>query len=262
VEYGVASGTLSFNENKSGSKFPPPVEIPNVPGKMSQFKKLLALRESCLKGDGGELVLVRRAGERTPGEALPGRRRGIKPAPDPVPPVEIVIDAEKLSRLREETESLSQRLAGIFERDAPQEPAKPEPAALNEKNRRRSGDTDAAALSDLPFPPAALNRLDPKHVPVLRELLDREARSRDPWSAEEWATLARRHGFMPNALMEDLNTWGEEALGDLLVFDDDGPILNRDVLTALHNEHGALYVCGFTPDAFTKSPSFGKLTAK
>ncbi|MDR3231354.1 MAG: TerB N-terminal domain-containing protein, partial [Synergistaceae bacterium] len=114
VEYGVASGTLSFDGR---SKSPLPVEIPNVLGKMSQFKKLLAIREFCLKGDEGELVLTRRAGERVPGEALPRRGRGkAKPAP-PQPPVEIVIDAERLARLREETESLSLRLAGIFEQD-------------------------------------------------------------------------------------------------------------------------------------------------
>ncbi|MDR3229834.1 MAG: hypothetical protein LBT65_00185, partial [Synergistaceae bacterium] len=130
-------------------------------------------------------------------------------------------------------------LAGIFEQDELRdEPTKP--VAGDTKDRKGESATEAAdpsdspssdlPFSDLPFSAAALKRLDPKYAPVLYALLEREGRNAEPWSREEWSALARRHGFMPNALIEELNTWGEEALGDFLLFDDDdGPVLNRDV---------------------------------
>ncbi|MDR1873395.1 MAG: hypothetical protein LBQ90_00065, partial [Synergistaceae bacterium] len=85
----------------------------------------------------------------------------------------------------------------------------------DEKNQGRGQENNP-----LPFPGEAVNRLHPKYRAVLRALPERGT-----WSADEWSALARRHGFMPNALLEELNTWGEETLGDFLLLDEDGDLV-------------------------------------
>ncbi|MDR1875569.1 MAG: TerB N-terminal domain-containing protein, partial [Synergistaceae bacterium] len=160
VEYGTASATLSFGSRGSS---PPPAGIPNVLGKMSQFKKLRALLDSCTEGGDAEdeLVLVRR-GEKRPGEPLPGRRKTAPPA-EPAASAEIVIDRDRLARLRKETESVARQLAGILDREEP-----PAPVPRDEKNQGRGQENNP-----LPFPGEAVNRLHPKYRAVLRALPER-----------------------------------------------------------------------------------------
>lgn len=213
VEYSVASGTLSFGER---GKSPPSADIPNVLGKMSQFRKLREIWTTCLENEDGDLVLVRRAGERTPGEPLPRRRRRGKETPPKVEPIEIVIDMDRVERLRAETENVARKLAAVFGQDEPVPATEAGPVAKKQ----------IPVPSDLPFAEEPLRVLDPKYLPVLREVLVRNA-----WSVDEWAALSRRHGFMPNALLEALNTWGEEALGDFLLLEEGGGLIpNEDVV--------------------------------
>ncbi|MDR1732854.1 MAG: TerB N-terminal domain-containing protein [Synergistaceae bacterium] len=230
VEYGAASATLSF---EGGEKSPPPVPIANVLGKMSQFKELLALRKTCLQEDKDELVPVRRTnvdgGAKISGEPLPPRkrrRRRIKTSLPPTPPrpPEILIDMEKLVRLRQETESVNRRLEEIFNKEETDER---NTAVISEKAIQ---DREVGSFDPLPFSEEALNCLDPQYIPVLSELLRRTSQS-----AGSWGELARRYGFMPNALLDALNLWGEEALGDFLLLDEgEGPVLNPDVVKSHH----------------------------
>ncbi len=217
VEYTAASATLSFGK---WGRSPPPVEIPNVLGKMSQFRKLREIWATCPENGDGDLVLVRRAEERMPGEALPrrGRRRRETPpkAGGAGKAAEIVIDMDRVERLRAETEGVVRKLAAVFGQEEPTVVAESPP----------SGGNRISIPSVFSFAEEALRALDPKYLPVLREVLGRSA-----WSADEWAALSRRCGFMPNALLEALNTWGDETLGDFLLLEEGGALIpNEDVV--------------------------------
>jgi hypothetical protein len=60
--------------------------------------------------------------------------------------------------------------------------------------------------------------LDLRFHTALAELL-----TRDTWERDNFDALARRFGLMPNGLLESVNTWSDEHLGDFLI-EDDKPI--------------------------------------
>jgi hypothetical protein len=225
VEYSVASGTLSFSKNaKSPLKSPPPAVVPNVLGRRSQFKKLQALYDTCIgelaaskgRSPSGELVVVRPGGKRTPGEPLPL----------------VHIDMGRVAALKEETEALTRELAAVFD---PEEEEEEE--AAGGLHRAEADLNDAAEgmereMERFPFSGAVMAELDSRYWACVPSLLGQAE-----WTKEGLSSLARRHGLMPNAMMEAVNTWSAEALGDFLLLEKDGVwTLNRDFAEDKHQQ--------------------------
>jgi hypothetical protein len=202
VVYSIASGTLEF---AGGLRSPEPALIPDVLAKTSQFKGLRAIWDSLTPQESAdELVVARAAGEKKTGEPLPLVR----------------IDMNRVAALREETETLTRELAAILGADDPAEdvPSSRPPELVKPA-------ADAPEPPPLPFPQEALRALDSKYWPCLPQLLQRTA-----WNRKELSALARRHGLMPNAMLEDLNAWGMDELGDFLLLEEnEGWLLNREL---------------------------------
>jgi hypothetical protein len=214
AEYSVASGTLSFS---NGAKSPPPVAVPNVLGKASQFKKLQTLYDACIeelaaskgRNVSDELVVARPGGGKIPGEPLPLVR----------------IDMNKVAALKEETEALTRDLAAIFDLgEADSREADSREAAEPELHRTKTVPEDFL-LESLPFPKEIVEELDRRYWPCVSSLLRQAV-----WDKESLSSLARRHALMPNAMLEAVNTWSDETLGDFLLLEEgDVWILNLDL---------------------------------
>jgi hypothetical protein len=230
VAYSIASGALSLTQNIKSAKSPEPAVIPNVVGKGSQFRKLRAFYDACVAeyvyfsddfSDGP--IVIRPARKRPPGEPLPL----------------IHIDMEKVEALQKETEILTKELAAVFESnfESHSEPKKvldspPRQLAVSEcgeetEETEKSPEAKFASLPfSLPFEEKALRSLPRRCWSCVEALL-----ARGEWSKEEFADLARQHQSMPNALLEDVNTWSIETLGDFLLLEDEGGwIVNRDLV--------------------------------
>jgi hypothetical protein len=54
--------------------------------------------------------------------------------------------------------------------------------------------------------------LDTNLHPILEQLV-----TRVEWSSTQVRELARQHRMMPNAILEGINSWSEEAAGDVLL---------------------------------------------
>jgi hypothetical protein len=207
VSYIAVSGTLAFG---GLLKSPPPVPVPDVLGKISQFKDLRSLLEGSgregpktleppegvfgglaqspgavvLKGGGGDEFVVARP-------AIPGG--GSEPLPL------VPVDMERVAALREETEALARDLDAVFSDEA-------------EPDERDAG-------PERPEEPEGRCR---EFVPLLLR--------RASWSRADFSALARSLGVMPNALLEDVNTWSEAVWGDFLLLEDgDGWRVNADL---------------------------------
>jgi uncharacterized tellurite resistance protein B-like protein len=79
----------------------------------------------------------------------------------------------------------------------------------------------------LALPAATLNALDGRFHPVLFQLAGRDA-----WTRAEFDALAREHRLMPHGVMDTLNEWADEHLGDFLLEGDDSITVHRQLLTS------------------------------
>jgi hypothetical protein len=230
ITYSVASGTASS---------PGPAIVPNVFGKQGKtpsFKKLRALYEACAGECSGLSGDAEGAGAGNDDGPVVVRSRGKRPPGEPLPL--IPIDMEKVEALKEETEILTKELADIFEsEDACDLPPCRRAVSENGKEKEVASETELAVLpfetlpiEALPFEEEALRSLPRRCRTCVGELLERTE-----WNKEEFADLSRRHDLMPNALLEDLNAWSIETLGDLLLLEGKGGwTVNRE-LTVLKN---------------------------
>jgi hypothetical protein len=197
AEYSVASGTLSL---PNGVKSPPPVTVPNVLGRVSQFEKLQNLYDTCIeelaaskgRSPSDELVVARPAGRKTSGERLPL----------------VHIDMDRVAALKEETETLTRELAAVFE---PEETTAQSGLARTRAIPKDVEEKEEKEAELLPFPKEITEELDRRYWPCVSSLLQRAE-----WSKEDLSSLARRHVLMPNAMLEAVNTWSAETLGDFL----------------------------------------------
>ena len=82
------------------------------------------------------------------------------------------------------------------------------------------GTEDAAASSNPLFA-----NLDSKYHAALEELL-----SREEWPENEFNTLARRHRLMPSGMLDTINAWSDENLGDFLIEEEDSFKINKHLL--------------------------------
>ena len=77
--------------------------------------------------------------------------------------------------------------------------------------------------SDEQFP-----ELEKKYHQVLAELLIIEE-----WNRKEFHELVKKHGLMPASVVEVVNTWSDEHLGDFLIIEGTNIRVNKDLLETL-----------------------------
>jgi hypothetical protein len=81
--------------------------------------------------------------------------------------------------------------------------------------------------ANLPFSDEQLATLNMQYYAPLAELLTRQV-----WSSEELAILAKRHKIMPSGMVDAINTWADGTLGDILVEDGSEYKINLSLVEA------------------------------
>lgn len=178
-----------------------------------------ALVESGARLADDELVEVAR--ERRPttdGESIP---RPGAPAKSPGP----TLDQVRIAALLSDSHEVTKMLAGIFADDEEPEPdtkSRPVPQA----SAAAPPATEPVQPADLPGGLAKhVDALDARYRGILAELITREE-----WSAAELRQMSTRSRLMPNAILEAINTWSDECLGDFLIEEADGWRIRREML--------------------------------
>lgn len=149
---------------------------------------------------------ISRTGEKIPDKISPG----------------ITIDEMKLRQKIQETNDVKTILGEIFK----QEQEDTEFKNLLESDMIGSTTVIPTSFSDntLPFSVESIMTLDQRYVPVLHEIMKSEEIDRD-----EFTNLVRNHNLMPEAVLDTINTWADEELGDFLLIEDNNVIrINHD----------------------------------
>ena len=79
--------------------------------------------------------------------------------------------------------------------------------------------------------PTGIPGLDSRHESFLRGIV-----AKDRWAEDELAALARQARLMQGGALETLNEWSFACYGDALIEEDDGYILNPDIVARLRKE--------------------------
>ena len=146
--------------------------------------------------EGDQPIVVDQGSAGRPGEAIPR------------PPGAFRLDQSAIAALIEETEQVRGMLAEVF---AGEEDEAPAPSIASRPSAAEPVAPGAESENQPEFP-----GLEAGLAPVLQELL-----TKPTWTTAEAHGLARRFRLMPNAVVERLNSWSEENLGDLLIEEQD-----------------------------------------
>lgn len=130
------------------------------------------------------------------------------------------LDQAAIDAIVADTKDVAAILAEVFEQgdEEPLSDRSPPGSDGATPNRR----VEAAAVV-----PAWAATLDVRYFGALEELLRKEA-----WTAEEVRALAGRHRLMPAAIVDTINSWSDEALGDFIIEDVGEWKVNRDLVKA------------------------------
>jgi len=142
--------------------------------------------------------------------------------PDKLPQNVITIDEMKLRQKIQETNDVKIILGEIF---------KQEQEETDIKNLVGSEVKDITFIpptgipdNTLPFSDESITSLDQRYIPVLNDIL-----KSDEIDKEAFTDLVRNHNLMPDAVLDTINAWADEELGDFLLIEDNNVIrINRD----------------------------------
>jgi hypothetical protein len=132
----------------------------------------------------------------------------------------------RIAALLSDSHEVTSMLAGIFADD--EEPAEPDTKSRPVPQSSTAAPTDAEPVqpADLPgWLAKHVEALDARYRGILAELITREE-----WSAAELRQISARSRLMPNAILEAINTWSDECLGDFLIEEADGWRIRREML--------------------------------
>jgi uncharacterized membrane protein YebE (DUF533 family) len=149
-------------------------------------------------------------GERIPSRDIAASERGLK------------LNQDLINRILGETASVATMIGAAMgeleaasEEEAVEDPPaiEPEAAPSDSEGEAETGRVYAG--------------LDPRYHSALTELI-----TRNEWSASEFDSLARRHGLMPAAMVEFINSWTDERYGDFLIEEGDPYLIQVELLEA------------------------------
>jgi uncharacterized tellurite resistance protein B-like protein len=143
------------------------------------------------------------------GEALP-----------PISPevTKVIIDPEKVKVTIRNTEEVQKVLVLVFNEDEPDPCEVVEPGLSYEITLEKSDNGFDIQL--LPFPQTSIVKLESRYYPILYEILKLNNLNMD-----EFDKIVRNFGCMPQATVQEINTWSDEEFGDFLLEDNNGTII-------------------------------------
>lgn len=140
--------------------------------------------------------------------------------------VDITINTEALRRIMTETAEVS-RILGKALCETESE-IKASDAFAKEDAPSTPEVATSAIDSNLPFSNEQLAALDKRYHVPLAEILKEQA-----WSSEDLTQLAKRHQLMRSGMLDTINSWAYESLGDeILVEDDNMYKVNQNLVEA------------------------------
>lgn len=142
----------------------------------------------------------------------PGTRAGETIPMREQQPEGISIDYEALTRIMAETAEVSRVLGQVL---CETESETRESDSVVTTNPPVGSDLITSAThANLPFSDEQLAALDIRYHAPLAELLIQQV-----WSSDEFAVIAKRHKIMPLGMLDAINSWADETLGDILIED-------------------------------------------
>ncbi len=139
-----------------------------------------------------------------------------QPIPQPRPAKGPALDSKAIAAIMAETREVAALLSAVLdndEDDSPEPVATPAPVAV-------------AAPAVSPAADGVLATLDLRYQAVVQQLL-----TKPHWTSAEVRTLATGAKLMPGAIVETVNAWSDDRLGDYLIDDSDGWHIKAELLT-------------------------------
>ncbi|HAB17724.1 MAG TPA: hypothetical protein DCE44_14885 [Verrucomicrobiales bacterium] len=207
VEVAAADSVISPKEHKALGRIFAALDLP---------QEILDTLIRGLATPGGEVVIQEPSADSS-GEKIPLRKAAGRD------PNALVLDMSRIAAISAETNEVIGLLARAME--------EPE-----DNSTVASTPTQIVTPSLAPMPtnqtpgpsqsPASFPHLEARFHPAIRELLQAEQ-----WTRAAFDDVARRHQLMPFGLMEALNEWSNEYLGDQLLEGEDIIIVHRQLLS-------------------------------
>jgi uncharacterized tellurite resistance protein B-like protein len=167
------------------------------------------------------LLTELRQSDSQPVEVQTGRREAH--AGEAIPPreslpidksIDITINVDALKRIMAETAEVSHILGqALCETESEMEVSD---FVVKENAPAIPAVITSAIDSNLPFSNEQLVTLDKRYHVPLAEILKEQA-----WSSEDLTQLAKRHQFMRSGMLDTINSWAYETLGDEILVEDD-----------------------------------------
>lgn len=145
--------------------------------------------------------------------AAPGSR-GVPIPPPPGVATGLSLDHDAIAAIVADTKEVAAILADVFDDDEDEAPSQKATAAKPKAAAPKASEAITALAV----------ALDVRYHAVLEELLAKES-----WAADEVKALAARHHLMPGAVLDTINAWSDDALGDFLIEDSGSWAVNRDL---------------------------------
>jgi uncharacterized tellurite resistance protein B-like protein len=151
----------------------------------------------------------------TPGVPIP-------PSPGAAPG--LILDQAAIAAIVADTRDVAQMLAEVFDDDD---------EAASERASAQVPSTAAVlpVFAELPRASDATAKLavalDVRYHAVLEQLL-----SKEEWGESEVRDVAARHRLMPGAILDTINAWSDDALGDFLIAEAGGWKVNTQLAKA------------------------------
>lgn len=196
VHIASCDDVISSDENRTLRKIAKALELGDT-----------ALEDVLTDDSAFHTVTVARGRAGSKGETIPGR-----PAEVPVSPFSL--NMERIAALTKETAEVVSILSKALAEEEHDKPVKLEIA-------------DAVPVKPESLCPAWAASLDPRYQPALIEIISLPVGGR-----LDLAAVSKRHHLMKDDLVDGLNSWSDEFLGDFLIedADDEGASLRRDLI--------------------------------
>jgi len=141
------------------------------------------------------------------------------------PPDGIPIDYDAVARKKKETKELTIMLREVL--GETEKEVEDTDVIIRENSSATQDIITPPTHANLPFSDKQLAALNKRYHAPLADLLTREV-----WSSNELDVLAKKHQTMPSGMLDIINAWADETLGDILVEDGNEYRVNQTLVEA------------------------------
>ena len=146
---------------------------------------------------------------------------------------QFTLDMDRIAQISRETKDVIGLLANVMSEEEPASStsAIPQPnlpviaSETEQKERNIAGVSDLPSTSGPQGYQVPLDTLPEKYRSLFSRLV-----ARDQWPQAEFAQLASEFNLMPLGVIDTINEWADDCLGDFLLEGEDPIILNRELL--------------------------------